>query len=286
MIPYEDDNGVKKQLAFTTLSNGMKLIVTAPSKEINASWRWLMMRILIASLGILAVFTLITALIVRRLTRPLRQLSEASARLAAGDYDVELDYRENNEVGQLTKSFLEMRDRLRLYIRDLNSKAYTDALTHVKNKAAFDIYSSRMDQTIQASKEGEMPEFGIVMFDSNELKEINDKYGHERGDEYLITACRMICGVFSHSPVFRVGGDEFVVLLTGQDYENRTLLMQDFDLATEKHNKRAEKPWERISVAKGIAAFIPGSDRNVDQVLTRADRRMYEEKRRMKGDAE
>jgi diguanylate cyclase (GGDEF)-like protein len=122
------------------------------------------------------------------------------------------------------------------------------------------------------------------MFDCNELKEINDEYGHERGNEYLVTACRVICGVFSHSPVFRMGGDEFVVLLTGQDYENRTILMQDFDLATEKHNRRAENPWERISVSKGIAAFIPGSDRTVQQVLDRADKRMYEEKRRIKGE--
>ena len=283
---YEDGNGTKKQLAFSTLTNGMKLIVTATTKEVNSSWRWLMARILIASLCILAVFAVTTALIVRRLTLPLRQLSEASTRLADGDYDAELNYEANNEVGQLTKSFREMRDRMRLYIRDLNSKAYTDALTRVKNKAAFDIYSSRMDQTIQAAKDDEMPEFGVVMFDCNELKEINDAYGHERGDEYLIASCRLICGVFAHSPVFRVGGDEFVVLLTGQDYENRTILMQDFDLAMEKHNKRADNPWETISLAKGIAAFIPGSDRNVQQVLERADRRMYEEKRRHKGEAE
>lgn len=286
VYPYENEDGVKKQLAFSTLSNGMKVIVTAPSKEVNTSWRWLMVRTLVASLAVLVIFAVIMALIVRHLTKPLKQLSEASARLAAGDYDAELDYEADNEVGQLTKSFQEMRDRMRLYIRDLNSKAYTDALTRVKNKAAFEIYSSRMAQTIQAAKEDEMPEFGIVMFDCNELKAINDAYGHERGNEYLITACRLICGVFSHSPVFRMGGDEFVVLLTGQDYENRTVLMQDFDLATEKHNKRVENPWERISLAKGIAAFIPGSDRTVQQVLERADKRMYEEKRRFKGETE
>ena len=286
VFQYEDMNGTKKQLAFSTLSNGMKLVVTAPSKEVNASWRWLMTHILIVSLGILAVFGVIMALIIRRLTKPLKQLSVASARLAAGDYDAELDYKANNEVGQLTKSFREMRDRMRLYIRDLNSKAYTDALTRVKNKAAYDIYSSRMDQTIQAAKEDEMPEFGIVMFDCNELKKINDAYGHEHGDTYLVTACRLICSVFSHSPVFRLGGDEFAVLLTGQDYENRTLLMQDFDLATEKHNKRAENPWEKVSLSKGIAAFIPGSDKTVQQVLERADKRMYEEKRRFRGEEE
>jgi GGDEF domain-containing protein len=54
------------------------------------------------------------------------------------------------------------------------------------------------------------------MFDLNDLKHINDRYGHERGDEYIVNCCRLICQVFKHSPVFRIGGDEFVALLRGE----------------------------------------------------------------------
>ncbi len=274
--------GEERQMAFSTLSNGMKLAIVAPTQEISASWNTLMRRILLAALGILAVFTLLTVLLVRRLTRPLQQLSEASAKLAAGDYDVALDYDEDNEVGQLTRSFREMRDHLKLYISDLNSKAYTDALTRVKNKAAFDILAGRMDQAVRVAKTDEQPEFAIAMFDCNELKEINDAYGHEYGDLYLQGSCRAICNVFAHSPVFRLGSDEFAALLTQGDYENRKSLMEKFDQAVKAHNRKAEKPWDRVSLARGLATFRPGIDTTVEEVLRRADQRMYRDKRQYK----
>ena len=277
--------GEERQMAFSTLNNGLKLAVVAPTREISASWDTLTRRILLAALVILAAVILLTVLLVRRLTRPLRQLSEASVKLAAGDYDVALSYDEDNEVGQLTRSFREMRDHMKLYISDLNSKAYTDALTRVKNKAAFDILAGRMDQAIRMSKTQDQAEFAIVMFDCNELKEINDAYGHEYGDLYLQGSCRMICNVFAHSPVFRLGGDEFAALLKQEDYENRTSLLDEFDQAVKAHNRKAEKPWEKVSLARGMATFRPGVDTTVEEVLRRADQRMYRDKRLHKEEA-
>ena len=284
VIRYSAD-GEERQMAFSTLSNGLKLAVVAPTREISASWDTLTRRILLAALVILAAVILLTVLLVRRLTRPLRQLSEAAAKLASGDYDVALSYDEDNEVGQLTRSFREMRDHLKLYISDLNSKAYTDALTRVKNKAAFDILAGRMDQAIRMSKKQDQAEFAIAMFDCNELKEINDAYGHEYGDLYLQGACRTICNVFAHSPVFRLGGDEFAALLKQEDYENRTSLLEEFDQAVKAHNRKAEKPWEKVSLARGLATFRPGVDTSVEEVLRRADQRMYRDKRLHKEEA-
>ena len=171
---------------------------------------------------------------------------------------------------------------MKLYISDLNSKAYTDALTRVKNKAAFDISAARMDKTIREAETDKKPVFSLVMFDCNNLKVINDKYGHEFGDIYLQKACSMICRVFAHSPVFRLGGDEFAALLSGHDHENRYDLLKEFDIKVGAYNAIAENPWEKISVAKGIAEYNPAVDRTVDHVLSRADRQMYEEKRRQK----
>jgi len=61
---------------------------------------------------------------------------------------------------------------------------------------------------------GEAPEFGVIGCDVNGLKKINDTLGHKAGDEYICAACKMLCEYFKHSPVFRIGGDEFVVILT------------------------------------------------------------------------
>ena len=282
LFTFRDPTGADKQFAFATLSDGMKLIVVAPNREINASWSQLMTRIVFMALGIMAAFALLTAFIVSRLTKPLRQLSRAAEHLSAGEYDVKLEYNRNDEVGRLTASFREMRDHMKLYISDLNSKAYSDALTGVKNKAAFDISAARTDKTIREAETGKKPVFSLVMFDCNELKEINDKYGHEFGDIYLQKACRMICRIFAHSPVFRLGGDEFAAMLSGHDYEARFDLLKEFDRQVEAHNGTTENAWEKISMAKGIADYNPSLDRTVEQVLNRADHEMYEEKRKHK----
>ena len=281
LIRYNVD-GEQRQLSFTTLSNGMKLVVTAPVKEIFASWRQTTRFILLAAVLILAVFILATLFIAGALTKPLLQLANASQKLAAGNFDAELDYEGNDEVGIVTKSFRQMRDHLKLYISDLNSRAYSDALTGIKNKGAFDIYVGRLNNTIHLGAENGTPEFAVVMFDCNWLKQINDAYGHERGDVYLRTASRAICQTFIHSPVFRLGGDEFAALLQGSDYKHRDELMQAFDKKAEEVDAAVSNPWEKVDVAKGIAVFQPGADDRVEQVLRRADEQMYKDKKKLK----
>lgn len=273
-------NGKEKQLAFSTLSNGMKLCVTAPVGEINASWRQLMTVVFIMCSAIVAAVTALIFLIMRAMTKPLLELSSASQKLAGGEYDVRLDYVGDDEIGVLTSSFRRMRDHLKLYISDLNSRAYTDALTGVKNKGAFSISAARLNDRIDA--DGDVPEFAVAMFDCNRLKRINDEYGHECGDQYLKTACQTICRIFVHSPVFRMGGDEFCVIMQKQDYENRKELMEQFDILSKELNDAAEEPWMGVNLSRGMADFIPGQDPNVEHVLRRADELMYEDKKMYK----
>ncbi len=281
LIRYDVD-GELRQLSFTTMSNGLKLAVSAPVKEIFSSWRQMTRFILMAAVAILILFTIATLFVVEAVTKPLLQLASASKKLAAGDFDVKLDYTGDDEVGILTQTFRQMRDRLKLYIGDLNSRAYSDALTGIRNKGAFDIYSERLNNKIHLHDTNDRPEFAIVMFDCNWLKNINDAYGHERGDVYLKTASKSICRIFAHSPVFRLGGDEFAVLLQGDDYMNRESLLQRFDSTADEVNAEVSNPWEKISMARGIAVFLPDTDVEVGQVLRRADEQMYENKREMK----
>ena len=121
------------------------------------------------------------------------------------------------------------------------------------------------------------------MFDLDNLKEINDEYGHERGDIYIQTACRMICQVFAHSPVYRVGGDEFCVLMQYSDYEAREELLKAFDRDAEAWNRKAEHPWERIEASRGMAVYRADRRETVEQVFDRADKAMYQNKRERKG---
>lgn len=277
--------GERRQMFFSTLSGGLKLIITAPVREINESGARLANYLTLVAFAILLVFSTLTAIIMKHLTNPLKRLTEAAQGLARGNYDTQLDYAGDNEIGVLTTTFQQLVNHLKIYISDLNSKAYQDAMTGVRNKGAYTISAHKLDDAIRMAKPGEEPKFALIMFDCNDLKKINDTYGHEKGDEYLKRACQLICGVFPHSPVFRMGGDEFAVILQDSSYEQRDGLLRGFDQFAEVINAKAHEPWEFIHIAKGVAAYDPALDKDSDSVLHRADEAMYADKIRIKGSA-
>ena len=163
--------------------------------------------------------------------------------------------------------------------KDFQSKAYHDALTNVKSRTAY----QKKEETLVAAIANGNAEFGIVMVDVNGLKAINDKYGHEFGNKLIIGVCNIICEVFQHSPVFRVGGDEFVAVIRGQDYNNREELVGRLKhIYEENAGNMAVQPWERYSAAVGLAVYEKGD--SAASVFNRADQEMYKEKVAMKAE--
>lgn len=152
--------------------------------------------------------------------------------------------------------------------------AYKDALTGVKSKLAYLEYEEKYNSAIQGGRE---PAFAVGVFDVNGLKEVNDTLGHEQGDKFLIDACMIICRHFTHSPVFRIGGDEFVVLLEREDYDNRAELTRSFDDMMEN-----PKTSDQIIIAMGVSEYDAVQDDAFNDVFIRADQLMYERKRAMK----
>ncbi len=125
-------------------------------------------------------------------------------------------------------------------------------------------------------------EFAIVMVDMNHLKQINDEHGHKTGDIYIKGCCRLICETFKHSPVYRIGGDEFVVILTGNDYAERAQKVEDLRKAyADAFAEESADPWQRFSAAVGIADHA-ADDNTVELVFKRADQAMYSEKKMFK----
>jgi diguanylate cyclase (GGDEF)-like protein len=164
------------------------------------------------------------------------------------------------------------------HISDLNKRVYVDALTSVRNKGAYSAYIEEL-QTRLDEEGSQRLAFGIGVFDCDNLKVINDRYGHEKGDVYLKTASRLICRVFQHSPVFRIGGDEFSVILQNDDYLNQEALAEQFSNAMTEINGSAMNQWEQVHVSMGIAVYDPQRDDAVYDVVRRADQIMYENKR-------
>ncbi len=270
-------SGVEKIAAWLPLSNGMRLYVSVPVSETEGYWQDLIRQIMIYTVVVLVPASALTLLYAKRVTKPLEELTEAADQVDRGDYDIVLTYSRDDEVGRLTSTFKRLAGHMKDHINDLNRRAYVDALTHVRNKGA---YAAHIDELqMRLEKEDGKLQFAVGMFDCDNLKLINDKYGHEKGDEYLVAACRLICRVFQHSPVFRIGGDEFAAILQDDDLQNRDALAQKFADAMVEINSTANEEWEQVHVAMGIAVYDAQVDHEVNDVTRRADALMYENKR-------
>ena len=271
--------GVEKEAAWLPLSNGMRLTVAVPISETDGDWQTLIREILIVSALVLVGTSAFTMYYTGRITRPLEKLTEAAQQVDDGNYSFDLEYNRNDEIGMLTRSFKQLVDRVKDHITDLNKRVYVDALTSVRNKGAF---SAALDD-LQTQMDGNtIQPFAVGMFDCDDLKTINDRYGHDKGDQYLKTACRLICRIFQHSPVFRVGGDEFAVILKDDDYRNRAELVRRFEEAAREGSASAVNRWDEVHVAVGIAEFDPQNDGAVSDSVRRADKIMYANKRARK----
>ena len=157
-------------------------------------------------------------------------------------------------------------------LAEMNKIANFDSLTGVKNKHAYIDAEAKLNSLIE---EKEDVEFATIVFDINGLKEINDSLGHHAGDEFIKSGCSIICNLFKHSPIYRIGGDEFAVIAQGMDYQNMDIIMAEL----EKINIENQKA-DKVVIACGVARY--SGERNVAGVFDKADKRMYENKRQLK----
>ena len=151
-------------------------------------------------------------------------------------------------------------------------EANRDGLTGIRNRHAYLEYVAELSRQIE---HGEVTSYAIVVFDVNGLKAINDTLGHQAGDRYIQEACRIICQVFKRSPVFRIGGDEFVTVAKGDDYVNIEHLVDQIELMNSRNGAHGG-----IVIAAGMAKATGVAD--IRTVFEQADARMYEDKKRLK----
>ncbi|MBR3242645.1 MAG: GGDEF domain-containing protein [Parasporobacterium sp.] len=269
--------------------------------EVMAQRNQFLMSELLVLIIIAVIFIIISIILIdRMLIRPINKLSETSEKYWQGETSsvrhefAQLDIRTGDELETLSNSMKQMEQNINEHIAkimdttnklvetrehadEMDRVANIDALTKVRNKRAYDLEIKKLAREL----EGGNTEFGMVMIDLNNLKTINDRYGHDKGNIAICTLCREICEVFVHSPVFRIGGDEFVVVLQYHDYEHLDELKDAFERAMEKNSSKTEA-WESISAAAGYACYDPALDKDVESVFDRADQEMYKRKKQMK----
>lgn len=153
--------------------------------------------------------------------------------------------------------------------------AMVDSLTGVKNKHAYVKWEKDINAKIET---GEQEPFAVIVCDINNMKEVNDRYGHKEGDACIRRMCAKICKIYSHSPVFRYGGDEFVVIIQGDDYQNRFELLDVINKLPE--DTSTIKVGDTFSV--GMAEYDKSKHFSLLTVFELADKAMYERKQYMK----
>lgn len=159
---------------------------------------------------------------------------------------------------------------------ELSKLAYTDALTGLKNRMAF---SDQED----FSKSRDHGKGIIIQFDINNLKMVNDNYGHKEGDRHIKAAAEIISDSFGQiGNCYRTGGDEFIVVV--EDLKDRLQFEQTkvkFKNMIDEYNE-TYKPRIKLEIAYGIEEFDLSSG-DVEGALKLADGKMYSMKKKMKG---
>ena len=254
----------------------------------------------------LVVFSLVVSLMyfTRNVIKPVALLSNTAKNYSSKENGMvhhafeALSVPNHDEISDLLTSMKQMEADMnaqvsaltdaKVVIRETEEKASTlealavkDSLTGIGNRRAYEEEARKVNVEIA---EG-LREFGIAMIDLNYLKVINDTYGHERGDIAIKMLSTVTCDVFKRSRVFRVGGDEFVVLLKTGDYLSVEKRIKEFDeRILSLYEDELRKPWERISAAIGYAIFDENTDKTVDDVFQKADKAMYDRKAAMKAE--
>ena len=253
------------------LNNGMTLVTVAPILEINAERNKHLKQSIIFILILLSFTTAITIFFARSITKPLKKLTTEAKKMITGDMNAEFNIKQNDEIGELAKSFAAAKFHISQHMKQMQGLAFLDSLTGVRNKMAYDNYIAELKSRIE---NGEIKSYGIAILDTNNLKEINDTYGHENGNAYLVNSCKLICQIFAHSPVFRIGGDEFLVILLDEDLDNHHDLLKQLKESMDL-TKNASFPWKQISIACGIGIATYAKATTIADTFNKADSDMY-----------
>ena len=164
-------------------------------------------------------------------------------------------------------------------MKKLENRAYIDTLTGLQNRTAF---YENMGRLIKKIEDG-TADFSTLMIDVNYLKKVNDVYGHEQGNTYLQNAANLIRKHFGNEGLYRIGGDEFAMLLEGRAQEGTEEKIRAFkEEMAQIQADESLQPWEKPSAAVGLAKYIQGEHDVPDAVLRQADEYMYADKVAMK----
>lgn len=159
----------------------------------------------------------------------------------------------------------------------LEQLTYYDDLTGLLNERSYMLEIDRINKELSS---GNNVDFGLVVMDVNNLKVTNDTYGHRFGCHLIVRCGHILPTIFKTSKCFHVGGDEFIVILYGDDLKNYKNVISEFDNTLRYSHITYEDVDLIFSVARGYAIFNGGKDYR--ETFNKADKAMYDNKKAIK----
>jgi diguanylate cyclase (GGDEF)-like protein len=212
-----------------------------------------------------------------RLMQEVRNMSGVNVSGNTGDTATQLGsvkYEGDDDIESMRMKILALHDELHTQIEKVKAQAYLDGMTGVKNKTSYLQTEKHINETVQEGTAA----FSVIVLDMNGLKGINDELGHEYGDMAIIDATNALASVYDKGNIYRIGGDEFIVILNtiSEEEIKNSISRLDYRIA---HDNATEKPYKRpLSISVGYAIFDKNSDHEYKDVFHRADKQMYEDK--------
>ncbi|MDF2511088.1 MAG: diguanylate cyclase/phosphodiesterase with sensor [Herbinix sp.] len=161
---------------------------------------------------------------------------------------------------------------------ELNHYASTDTLTGILNRR---MGLKRLEELIADSREDYL-EFVLCFLDINNLKHINDTYGHGEGDRYILTFCNIIKKSIKEEDIFfRMGGDEFIIIFKDMNKSQSEKVWSEIVKQFNECNSKEELPYT-IMASHGLAHYHSGMDIDLDYIIEKADKQMYKEKQKFR----
>ena len=267
-------------------------------------YRFLLSLLVLLLIVQIVIFVIDYTVVSREITVPLAKISKTTSRFS---YETEesriqnvqmmenLNLNIHGEIGDIYHVFLSVLKDSYYYMSNLEKakkdiqkqeavinymgKAmYKDALTGVGNKAAYAEELKKANERIS----GGYRKYSVMMVDINNLKYVNDTFGHEKGDFYINGCCDILKEICPESPIYRIGGDEFVVVLSDRAHQLANQLFAKLMIAfNTSFTAQGREPWEKYSASVGMASF-QREDTVLENTFKRADGQMYANKEQFK----
>jgi len=176
-----------------------------------------------------------------------------------------------DEISVISRKIRSLQKYMGMEIAFVRAQAYKDTLTGLENRTAYTEYIEKLENKIK----NKVADFTVAMFDINGLKQINDTEGHDAGDAAIIKAAGILRESFPDERIFRIGGDEFVIILNKTGAEIERLI----DGFIKRYDDLGTADKKRPIMSVGYAEQDPDTDHFYCDTFERADHRMYENKK-------